>query len=634
MKIRNKLILGFGIIISILIAEIILNQLINQKANTTYQKLKVEALPTLYLLDQYKAINKELFLLTSNKVYNINSSLSSQNRLKGIIEVELPYLKSELAFLTRKLEKNEEIVLQSPEIIDLTNEIILLGEKLDNILITKEDYQNPVKLQQAYHIIENDFSRAHSALNLILEGLDLQYSHVLEEFQDKFSQDLTQMSNIILITGIIGILIGLSIAFLVIQSISKPLVALNNAALAVSKGNYDNVISIEGKGELATLGKSFNIMTTSLKENFKLIEKNNEHIKQQEKRFRKVIEASPSAIILTNAERKIELANLQAEVLFKYSKRELIGKSIEDLIATKELESGLNFKDDTNKLKPLQEFYALDKFTNEIPVEVRLNKITIDNKEMTLASVVDITQRKTQEIEINKYLEQLKFKNKELEQFSYITSHDLQEPLKTVVSFINLIDIEYKDSLNDNLATYFNYIRGASNRMSMLINGLLEYSRIGHSCDLDKVDLNELLSGIYVDLSHKIKNSNAQVTSQKLPEVRGYKLELRLLFQNLITNAVKFRRSDVVPSVNISFTEDSHNWIFHIKDNGIGIKEELQNKIFVIFQRLHHRNTYEGTGIGLAHCKKIIELHQGKIWLTSNPGKGCIFSFNIPKNLV
>ncbi len=637
MKIRTKLILSFGVIISVLCMEIVLNQIISDNAADTYQKLKTQALPTLRVLNKFESVNNEFFLLASNKVYNSNLPIETQNRLNGILDVEFPYLKTELLLLSNKSQEKDQIALKTPEIINLTNELISLGNKLNNLLILKDDYSESDNLKIAYAIVEDDISTTHAKLNTNLVILKIHYGNLLEDYQNEFAENLKSLSNIILITGILGILFGIAVAFLVIRSISKPISVLNTAALRVSSGDYDADITLNGQDELASLGESFNIMTSSLKNNFELIKSNNQEIKQQENRIRKVIEASPSAIILMDSKKKISLINAQTEKIFGYSREELIGNTAEKLIPLRllklefKLDDIFSSKNEIDTLGIDQNFYGLTKDNKELPIEIRLSYIEIHGQDMVLASILDITERKQQESDIKKYVEQLKSKNKELEQFSYITSHDLQEPLRTVLSFIDVIQEDYSDKLDEELNLYLKYISEASTRMSNLIKSLLDYSRIGHNGVVGIVDCNTLLDSVIADLKYKIDNSHAEINYSKLPSIEGFNLELRLLFQNLIINAIKFQKKTEVPKIDITFEDKGTHWQFNIADNGIGIKEEFQNKIFVIFQRLHNREEYDGTGIGLSHCQKIVQLHGGEIWVTSEAGIGSTFHFTIPK---
>lgn len=242
----------------------------------------------------------------------------------------------------------------------------------------------------------------------------------------------------------------------------------------------------------------------------------------------------------------------------------------------------------------------------------------------------DITKEKEAEQQKIR-AKQLEIKNKDLEQFAYVASHDLQEPLRTLMGFATLLERNYAKQLDKNANEYLQFISEAALRMSELIKGLLAYSRIGINKELSIVDCQALLQQSLQDLKAQIDKSGATIKVGDLPRLKGYSVELRVLFQNLISNAIKFRKKEGIPSVKVSAKEEKNDWVFSVEDNGIGIESEHQEKIFAIFQRLHGRREYEGTGIGLAHCQKIVELHGGKIWLESEYHKGSIFYFTIPK---
>ena len=238
---------------------------------------------------------------------------------------------------------------------------------------------------------------------------------------------------------------------------------------------------------------------------------------------------------------------------------------------------------------------------------------------------------KANEVKLIQYNKKLTATNAELEQFAYIASHDLQEPLRTVTSFTNLIAKNYSSHFDDAGKKSLAFINEATNRMSNLIKGLLDFSRIGREPKLTVVDCNKLVESIKTDLGTIIKETKTNLIIGKLPEIKGYKTELRLLFQNLISNAIKFNNKKSTPIIKIDVKEKEDFWEFSIADNGIGIEEKNLEKIFLIFQRINNRTEYEGTGIGLAHCKKIVELHKGKIWVTSVFGEGSVFYFTLPK---
>ncbi|MBK5272791.1 MAG: hypothetical protein JJE22_17465 [Bacteroidia bacterium] len=226
----------------------------------------------------------------------------------------------------------------------------------------------------------------------------------------------------------------------------------------------------------------------------------------------------------------------------------------------------------------------------------------------------------------------LERKNKELEQFAYVASHDLQEPLRTTSSFAELLQQQYKGKLDEKADKYLTFINQSADRMKVLIKDLLDYSRIGRKKEVEQVDCNIILQGVLADLDVAIKEANAEIRYCKLPVLKGYSTEIKQLFQNLIINAIKFRKQDESPKINICAKRKNNDWEFSFNDNGIGISDQHSERIFVIFQRLHTRSEYEGSGIGLANCKKIVELHGGKIWVKSIVGEGSTFYFTIPEN--
>src|ERR1035437_439215 len=225
---------------------------------------------------------------------------------------------------------------------------------------------------------------------------------------------------------------------------------------------------------------------------------------------------------------------------------------------------------------------------------------------------------------------ELERKNKELEQFAYVASHDMQEPLRTTSSFVELLQKQYKGKLDEKADKYLSFIAQSSDRMKVLIKDLLDYSRIGREKELKEVDCNIMLNEVLADLGTAINETGAEIKREQLPVVNGYPTEIKQLFQNLIINAIKFREKTIPPQINISVQKISGYWQFAFKDNGIGIAKENNERIFIIFQRLHTRNEYSGSGIGLSHSKKIVELHKGKIWMESELGKGTTFYFTLP----
>ena len=243
--------------------------------------------------------------------------------------------------------------------------------------------------------------------------------------------------------------------------------------------------------------------------------------------------------------------------------------------------------------------------------------------------VMKLLELRRNNIELSKMLESLNSKNHQLEQFTYITSHDLQEPLRTINNLTSFISKKYSAGFDVQGKQALQYIDESSSRMSHMIRELLQYSRIGRSGSSESVNLNELISEIVSDLDLKIKESFAEIRYNELPTILGNRSDIRSLFQNLIENALKYRHPGVEPKIEISVDNEKQHWKFTISDNGIGISPEHHERIFEIFQRLHLKNEYSGTGIGLAHCRKIVDQYSGKIWVESNGMNGSNFYFTL-----
>jgi len=252
------------------------------------------------------------------------------------------------------------------------------------------------------------------------------------------------------------------------------------------------------------------------------------------------------------------------------------------------------------------------------------------NKTAVIQVMQDITSMKELEESIQENNEQLTRSNEELERFAYVASHDLQEPLRMVSSYTQLLAKRYKDKLDQDANDYIDYAVDGAVRMQGLIQDLLKYSRLNTETKVFKdVNVNDLFEYAIQNLAVTIDETGTVVTKGELPLVSGDESQLRQLFQNLIGNAVKYRDREKMNAVHISAEEIKGGWQFCVADNGIGIAPEYFEKIFVIFKRLHNRTEYKGTGIGLSLCKRIVETHNGKIWLESEPGQGSRFYFTI-----
>lgn len=371
-----------------------------------------------------------------------------------------------------------------------------------------------------------------------------------------------------------------------------------------------------------------------------------EQRKIAEAKFRNFLERVPDSIIVVNEAGIIQLVNAQTVKMFGYYREEMVGNRIEFLMPQRyeKMHPFRRFRfyetPQSTQVAEGFELFAQRKDGQEFPVEMSLSPMETDEGLMLTASIRDVSEKKqlekvirdtniTLERKVRQRTEELERKNKELEQFAYVASHDMQEPLRTTSSFVALLRKQYKGQLDENADKYLDYIVQSSDRMKVLINDLLDYSRLGREKEKKQVDCNSIVEQVRADLNRVIRESKAEVKAGSLPLLDGFPTELKLLFQNLVSNSIKFRRSGEPPVVEISSKRSNGSWEFAISDNGIGIDSQYLDRIFIIFQRLHNRTDYEGSGIGLAHCKKIVELHGGRIWVESEPGVGSTFFFTI-----
>ncbi len=302
----------------------------------------------------------------------------------------------------------------------------------------------------------------------------------------------------------------------------------------------------------------------------------------------------------------------------------LIGRHIEEIIPgireTGRMEIYENVLK-SGKPEKLRYFKATDELQNQ---DSGAYALKIGNGVAII--IVDVTEWVKEERVI---ISQLELKNKELEQFAYVASHDLQEPLETISSYLGLFTKKYESNLDEKGTKYISFIVNAAKRMQILVRNILEYSRVGKKVDVGEIDCNEVLKEVLIDLDENVRASEAKINAGELPVLPFNASDIKQLFQNLVSNAIKYRKKDVVPVINIFSERIDGEWEFAVKDNGIGIDEKHFERIFVIFQRLHNRSEYEGTGIGLSLCKKIVESHGGKIRVESKPGEGSTFYFTL-----
>jgi PAS domain S-box-containing protein len=359
-----------------------------------------------------------------------------------------------------------------------------------------------------------------------------------------------------------------------------------------------------------------------------------ELMKRAEQRYRGLLEAAPDAMVVVSQRGEIVLVNVQAEKQFGYNRDELIGRKVVDIIP-----AGFAERLVADKLRsPAEalaqvigtgiELIARRKDGGEFPIEIMLSPLESADGILVTAAIRDITVRKAAEADLMKIAE-LKRSNEELSQFAYIASHDLQEPLRMVSSYTQLLAQRYAGRLDADADEFIAFAVDGATRMQRLIQDLLAYSRIGtERMEVRQISSQTALDRALANLGGAIEESGVRITNDPLPTLPADKTQLIQLFQNLIGNAIKYRGASD-PKVHISARETRGRWQFSIRDNGLGIESQYHDRIFGMFQRLHNRNEFSGTGIGLAICRKIVERNGGEISVSSEPGRGSTFHFSL-----
>jgi PAS domain S-box-containing protein len=374
------------------------------------------------------------------------------------------------------------------------------------------------------------------------------------------------------------------------------------------------------------------------------------HLAQMEGRYRALLEAAPDAMVVVNQAGYVVLLNLQAEKQFGYYHGELLGKRVKQIIpegfAERLIADGLRSAEEALKqhIGLGLELTGRRKDGSEFPLELMLSPLGSGAEVLVTAAIRDISVRRQAEELLLQKMRELNRSNEELGQFAYVASHDLQEPLRMVASYTTLLSRRYKGKLDSDADEFIAFAVDGASRMQRLIQDLLAYSRVGSGGKALAQTCSETALKRTLDiLRGGIEDSGAIVTHDPLPVVMADETQLIQLFQNLVGNAIKYHRAGV-PRVHISalreggshegpresgLREAGSRWLFSVRDNGLGIDPQYFERIFGMFQRLHKREEFEGTGIGLAICKKIVERHGGMISVESQPGEGSCFSFSL-----
>ncbi len=385
---------------------------------------------------------------------------------------------------------------------------------------------------------------------------------------------------------------------------------------------------------LSPLESAEGILVTAAIRDISVRKEAERQIARMEGRYRGLLEAAPDAMVVVNQGGEIVLLNVQAEKQFGYHRDELLGQRVKNIIpdgfAERLIADGLRSAEDAlaQQIGMGIELMGRRKDGSEFPIELMLSPLESAEGILVTAAIRDISLRKAAEANLLQKVDELKRSNEELGQFAYIASHDLQEPLRMVASYTQLLSRRYKGKLDSDADEFIAFAVDGASRMQRLIQDLLAYSRVGtKGKGLHNTSSEAAFRQAITNLRGAIETSGAVVTHDPLPTVMADEMQLTQLFQNLVGNAIKYQNAGT-PEVHVSAAKnDSNNWSFAVKDNGLGIDSQYFERIFGMFQRLHRRDEFTGTGIGLAICKKIVERHGGSISVESQPGHGSTFRF-------
>ena len=357
-------------------------------------------------------------------------------------------------------------------------------------------------------------------------------------------------------------------------------------------------------------------------------------LRQSEERFRRLYEQAPIGISISRAGTFLDINPALVKMLALDDKAEACGRSSQDFVALPDRADLQNPATGSRRDGPVpSEHDAVGRRKNgtEFPLHLVMAEVTLSDGPAAVGFLTDITDRRRAEEELARNVEELRRSNAELQQFAYVASHDLQEPLRNISAFAQLLGRRYKGRLDSDADEFIHYMVEGAERMQMLIDDLLAYSRVGtHGRPFEPTDLEQVLAAVEGNFRTLIRESGAVLTHDRLPVVSADFSQMTQLFQNLVGNAMKFRGKDA-PRVHVGVRSTGGVHEFRVSDNGIGIGAEHFARIFVIFQRLHGPSEYPGTGIGLAICKRIVERHGGRIWVEAEPGKGATFRFTLPE---
>ena len=572
-------------------------------------------------------INQNIHLLFQNTIFSKELFIKDDSNVFGKWASNYNELIKKLHFMFENFDRKEEMTEK------LYNQMNRKQLKLYNIFVS-------IKISN----VSDEILKSQLAeINLL--ALDM--LNIMEEYKGYvISLELTEMNRYNYAMIIISVMLFIMVSILIIiayQNIFHPLKIILNDIKTIDKGDLTHNARICYADELGEVSASFNKMKNNLakaynsleehknnlerevEEKVKDIRQANELLSNQKETFSSVLNGIDDVIYVSDPD-TYELLHVNKITESLWGKN-IIGQKCYKILQNREepcpfCTNDIIFGEKLGRTH----FWEFQNEVNKHWFRCADKAIPwINGKMVRFELASDISDIK----EIQFKLEE---SNEQLERFAYVASHDLQEPLRKVSSFTELFCKRYNNLVDEKGEKYMGYIIDGTKRMQKLINDLLTFSRINtRGNEFIETDINKILDDVMDIYELKIREENAEIIYEKMPIIKADESQIRQLFQNLVGNALKFRRKDISPKIRIWFEENAREWIFYVKDNGIGIEEQYSDRIFIIFQRLHNRNEYEGTGIGLALCKQIVRRHNGEILFESTLNEGTTFIFSIKK---
>ena len=616
-------------------------------------RIKIGGALTICILLAYGAVTLRQDRTMSNLVHQIREGNEIVNKI-----TTLRTLTQDFLLYRTERSKTQWSVVYAELIQLLRNPVygVLMseygtGDPLNKLNILGDTFSRLMTIEQPAGP-DNPENRARGELqNRLTTQLLLASQDLLTRFltlNGEINQKLIETQRLsstmdILALAFLGILLISSMVFLQ-RSVVKPILKLQDGAGIIGAGNLDHKIGIASRDEVGQLSQAFDRMTANLQEitvsRDELAQEVEERkraeaaLRESEARFRSLFENMTEGVVLHEllyddqgqaVDYRIVSANASYEKHTGLNPEKIQGQLASIAYGT----GAAPYLEEFARVAQTGQAYAFETFFPPMQRYFQIS-VTSPRRDQFVTVFEDITPRKQAEERLQRTLVDLERSNQDLEEFAYVASHDLQEPLRKMANFSEMLATRYQGQLDDRADKYLGYIADGAKRMKDLINDLLAFSRVGKAdFRLTSTDMNDILQGTLNDIQPLVREKQAEITHELLPTLKVNPHQMGQLLQNLIANAIKFH-GDQPPRIHISARQEGREWVMAVHDNGIGFEPQYAEGIFKIFRRLHTKEEYPGTGIGLAICKKIMERHGGRIWAETEPGRGATFYFTIP----